>query len=90
MRIFVLIVTLCFLAAAHEASKYPIKKVVALMMENRAFDHAIGYLHKLNNNITGLTGTESNPWDPADPNSKTFTVTFDAPYLTTYKERQFS
>jgi len=51
------------------------------MLENRSFDHIFGYLKKLNPNIDGLTGKESNPLDPSDPNSKTVPVSFDAPYV---------
>lgn len=34
----------------------PIKHVVVLMMENRSFDHLLGYLHLENPEIDGLTG----------------------------------
>lgn len=47
----------------------PIKHVVVLMMENRSFDHLLGFLHKDNPNIDGLTGSESNPYSTTDPRS---------------------
>ena len=34
------------------------------MLENRAFDHMLGYLNRVNPEITGLSGNESNPYDP--------------------------
>lgn len=38
----------------------PIKHFVVLMMENRAYDHMLGWLNLPG--ATGLTGNESNPW----------------------------
>ena len=46
----------------------PIKHVFVLMLENRSFDHMLGFLYAAQNNIPpngpgfeGLTGRESNP-----------------------------
>ncbi|KAI0515685.1 hypothetical protein KFK09_008351 [Dendrobium nobile] len=40
----------------------PIKTVVILVLENRSFDHMLGYLKQsLNPSIDGLTGAECNP-----------------------------
>jgi len=40
------------------------------MMENRSFDHMLGYLHADVPSIDGLTGNETNPYNTTDPNSK--------------------
>lgn len=47
----------------------PIKTIVLLVMENRSFDHFVGLMKKLNPEIDGLTGTEDNPVNPADPSA---------------------
>jgi phospholipase C len=47
-----------------------IQRFVVLMLENRSFDHLVGYLKTLNANIAGLVGDEfSNPTDPSNPAS---------------------
>ena len=41
---------------------HEIKHIVVLMMENRSFDHMLGYLKQAGMpDVNGLTGTESNP-----------------------------
>ncbi|KAJ3676264.1 hypothetical protein LUZ60_003676 [Juncus effusus] len=47
----------------------PIKNVVILVMENRSFDHMLGWMKKLNPEINGVTGSEWNPISASDPNS---------------------
>eukprot|EP01018_Ginkgo_biloba_P016443 Gb_28042 [translate_table: standard] len=47
----------------------PIKTVVVLVMENRSFDHMLGWMKRLNPEINGVTGQESNPVSTTDPNS---------------------
>ncbi|XP_072983963.1 non-specific phospholipase C2-like [Typha latifolia] len=47
----------------------PIKTVVVVVMENRSFDHMLGWMKQLNPEIDGVTGTESNPISAADPNA---------------------
>jgi phospholipase C len=61
----------------------PIEHIVVLMLENRAFDHMCGFLKRLNPTIDGLTGSESNPINPANPSQGTVKVSDDAPYVTT-------
>jgi phospholipase C len=51
-----------------------IEHLVVLMMENRSFDHALGFLKSASWPIDGLTGTESNP----DSTGVAVTVTPDA------------
>lgn len=53
----------------HLCSGSPIKTVVVLVMENRSFDHMLGWMKKLNPEINGVTGSESNPISTTDPNS---------------------
>lgn len=55
------------------------KYIVALMLENRAFDHMLGYLKRYNNQINGLNGTESVPIYPNQTNSPRVRVSFNAP-----------
>jgi phospholipase C len=56
--------------------KSPIKHVVVLMLENRSFDHLLGHLKKVNPNIDGLFGNETNPINVNDPKSRKVAVTF--------------
>ncbi|XP_017982742.1 PREDICTED: non-specific phospholipase C2 [Theobroma cacao] len=62
---FLLIV---FHGPSHAAS--PIKTIVVLVMENRSFDHMLGWMKKINPEINGVDGTEWNPLSTTDPNSK--------------------
>ncbi|PON75779.1 Acid phosphatase [Parasponia andersonii] len=48
----------------------PIKTVVILVMENRSFDHMLGWMKRLNPKIDGVDGSESNPLSTSDPTSK--------------------
>jgi phospholipase C len=54
-----------------------LKHVVCLMMENRSFDHMLGFLKSANYPIAGLSGTESN----LDANGAPVAVTDDAVYF---------
>eukprot|EP00040_Diaphanoeca_grandis_P003851 m.26128 g.26128 ORF g.26128 m.26128 type:complete len:512 (+) comp15286_c0_seq2:50-1585(+) len=58
----------------------PIQHVVLLMFENRAFDHMAGKFP----GVDGLKGTESNPLNTSDPNSKTVKVQFDSPFISPF------
>ncbi|XP_047251367.1 non-specific phospholipase C2 isoform X2 [Capsicum annuum] len=51
-------------------SSSPIKTVVVLVMENRSFDHMLGWMKKLNPKINGVDGSESNPISTSDLNSR--------------------
>jgi phospholipase C len=53
---------------------HSIKHVVVLMMENRSFDHMLGYLKANRSDIEGLTGRETNPVNSSDPLSPLITV----------------
>jgi phospholipase C len=51
------------------------------MLENRSFDHMLGYMKSQIPNLDGLDGTESNPEDASNPNSARVLVSNDAGYL---------
>ena len=60
----------------------PIEHVVCLMLENRSFDHMVGFLKRLNPTIDGLNGNETNPFDPSNPSLGSVTVSDNSPYVT--------
>ena len=60
------------------ATKSPIEHIVVLMMENRSYDHMLGYLPHGH----GLTGEEHNLVDPADPSSEKVYVSNRSGYVT--------
>jgi phospholipase C len=45
----------------------PIKAVVVVVMENRSFDHMLGWMKRLNPEIDSVTGAEWNPTNTTDP-----------------------
>lgn len=47
----------------------PIKTVVVVVMENRSFDHMLGWMKRLNPAIDGVTGAEWNPTNTTDPSA---------------------
>ncbi len=57
-----------------------IKNVVVLMLENRSFDHMLGYLRSATYPIDGLTGNEFNLEDPSNPASVQVNVNNQAKY----------
>lgn len=61
--------------------KGPIKTLVVLVMENRSFDHVLGWLKSTRPDIDGLTGKESNRVNVSDPNSPEVFVTDDAIFV---------
>jgi phospholipase C len=54
---------------AGSSTTSPIKTVVVLVMENRSFDHMLGWMKRLNPEIDGVTGREWNPANTSDPSS---------------------
>jgi phospholipase C len=60
------------------ANKSPIDHLVVLMMENRSYDHMLGYLP----NGHGLTGEEYNLVEPANPESEKVYVSNASGYVT--------
>lgn len=67
--------------AASAAS--PIKHVVLLYSENRAFDHMFGWA-KTELGVDGLNGNETNPRNLSDPSAGTVQVAPDAPYVAVF------
>jgi phospholipase C len=59
------------------AKKSPIEHLIVLMLENRSFDHMLGYFPSGN----PLTGKEYNLVDPADPSSEKVHVSKDSEYV---------
>lgn len=57
-----------------------IRRVVVLVLEDRSFDHMLGYVRSPGYPIDGLTGNELNRFNPADPASERVYVSSDAPY----------
>jgi len=51
-----------------------IKRFVVLMLENRSFDHLLGFLKATSPQVDGLAGTEFNQKDPNSPASPQVTV----------------
>lgn len=62
--------SLLLIGAPIGRSDNPIKTVVVLVMENRSFDHMLGWMKSLNPEINGVTGSESNPVSASDPKSQ--------------------
>ncbi len=60
------------------SSKFPIQHLVVLMLENRSYDHMLGYLEK----GTSLTGKEYNLVDPSNPASAKVYVSSTSGYIT--------
>lgn len=88
LRLALLLPLLIFQAHGVESSvrkkhkiKGPIKTVVVLVMENRSFDHMVGWLKRLNPEIDGTTGQEWNPLNVLDPNSPRVYFTDDAEFV---------
>lgn len=64
------------------ATQQPIKTVVVLVLENRSFDHMLGWMKKsLNPTINGVTGTECNLQFPQNPQSPAICVSDDAQFV---------
>lgn len=59
----------------------PIKTIVVLVLENRSFDHVLGWMKKLNSEIDGVTGQEWNPVSTKDPNSAKIYFRDDAEFV---------
>ncbi|KAK4777669.1 hypothetical protein SAY87_017856 [Trapa incisa] len=59
----------------------PIKTLVVLVMENRSFDHVLGWLKTTRPEIDGLTGSEFNRINASDLSSRSIFVTDDAAFV---------
>ena len=80
MRLATWLLALAALVAVGSAQiRTPIKHVVVLMLENRSFDHMLGFVKSIP--VNGLNGTESNPIDTTDPSKGSVTVDHNSPYI---------
>ena len=59
-------------------NRSPVEHVIVLMLENRSYDHMLGYLP----NGHGLAGDEFNLVDPSDPTSERVYVSNRSGYIT--------
>ncbi|KAL9261597.1 Non-specific phospholipase C6-like protein [Drosera capensis] len=72
---------LCVVGAKRTPSS-PIRTIVVLVMENRSFDHLIGWMkNSINSNVDGVTGDECNPVSTQGKVSHTICFTDDAEYV---------
>src|SRR5678815_3696103 len=58
-----------------------IDRIVVLMLENRSFDHMLGFLKRDDPRIDGLNGEETIPSAPDSPMSHPVRVSDDAAYI---------
>ncbi|KAI3732859.1 hypothetical protein L1987_64069 [Smallanthus sonchifolius] len=68
----------------------PIKTVVVLVMENRSFDHMLGWIKKTRPDIDGLTGQEYNHVNSSDPASAKVHVSNDAVFVDSDPVNEFA
>lgn len=67
---------------AQQQQKQPIKNVVVLVMENRSFDHMLGWMKKaINPLIDGVNGDECNPVSTESPRKDTICFSDDAEFV---------
>lgn len=59
----------------------PVKTLVILVMENRSFDHILGWLKSTRPDIDGLTGKEFNRLNSSEPGSPEIHVSNDAVFV---------
>ncbi|XP_061340202.1 non-specific phospholipase C6 isoform X2 [Gastrolobium bilobum] len=72
--------TRCGFATAQQ--QQPIKTVVVLVMENRSFDHMLGWMKKaINPLINGVTGDECNPVSTKNPRKDSICFSDDAEFV---------
>jgi len=78
---FTVTVALILFSSPGTAIDGPIKTIVVLVLENRSFDHVLGWMKRLNSEIDGVTGQEWNPVSTNDPNSAKVYFRDDAEYV---------
>lgn len=81
--VFLLFFTLSWVSQkTYGQQKQPIKTVVVLVLENRSFDHLLGWMKKsVNPHINGVTGKECNPMSTKAQLTETICFTDDAQYV---------
>uniref|UniRef100_A0A5B7B1B1 Putative non-specific phospholipase C6-like n=1 Tax=Davidia involucrata TaxID=16924 RepID=A0A5B7B1B1_DAVIN len=69
-------------ATEQQQQQQPIKTIVVLVLENRSFDHMIGWMkNSINPSINGVTGKECNPVSTNTQNPKSICFTDDAEFV---------
>ena len=71
MKYFILLAA----AFLQNVNASPISHILVLMMENRSFDHLLGWLKSVNSKIDGLDDGTSTPRDPNDSSKGTVPIT---------------
>ncbi|CAM8967225.1 unnamed protein product [Rhodiola kirilowii] len=62
--------TATFLLLLHlSAASTPIKTIVVVIMENRSFDHMLGWMKSINSEINGVDGSQFQHLNSSDPTS---------------------
>lgn len=84
--IFSLFLTLSFVSQpthyVFASQQQPIKTIVVLVLENRSFDHMLGWMKKsINPLINGVTGRECNPVSTMNQTQEPICFTDDAEYV---------
>ena len=69
MEILIFFIHLLLCTTVTPSLSSPIKTIVVLVMENRSFDHMLGWMKQINPQINGVDGSEYNPISPSDPTS---------------------
>lgn len=64
-----ILLLLCCSSLGSASFAGPIQTVVVVVMENRSFDHMLGWMKRRNPAIDGVTGREWNPVNVSDPKS---------------------
>lgn len=75
------VLLLLLLLHHHTHAASPIKTIVVLVMENRSFDHMLGWMKKLNPEINGVDGSQFNPLSTTDPKSPKYFFQNQAQYV---------
>ncbi|KAI9079470.1 hypothetical protein K1719_038552 [Acacia pycnantha] len=79
---FLLLTLLCLLPPTSSQKQQPIKTIVVLVMENRSFDHMLGWMKKaINSLINGVTGEECNPVSTNSSKPESICFTDDAQFV---------
>ncbi|CAL9099155.1 unnamed protein product [Musa textilis] len=80
--LFLIVTSLLHHPCCSSAARQPIRSVVVLVLENRSFDHMLGWMKQsINPSIDGLTGRECNPHSTDDPKSQLICVSDDAQFV---------
>lgn len=82
LLVIIVTVSCVFSAQSQQQQQSPIKSIVVLVMENRSFDHMLGWMKKaINPRINGVTGDECNSVSTKTPKSQTICFTDDAEFV---------